>query len=48
ASPAKGLRETLRCATHRPGEGYTVPGNTRGKPSSNEYRVVVDYPIRVL
>ncbi|OPE40424.1 hypothetical protein APB68_33650 [Pseudomonas aeruginosa] len=35
-------------ATHRPGEGYTAPGNTRGNSSSDEYRVVVDYPIRLL
>ncbi|MEG6992082.1 hypothetical protein V1979_34980, partial [Pseudomonas aeruginosa] len=44
----KGLSVTLRWATHRPGEGYTAPGNTRGNSSSDEYRVVVDYPIRLL
>ncbi|WP_048297032.1 sodium:solute symporter family transporter [Pseudomonas aeruginosa] len=48
AGPAKGLSVTLRWATHRPGEGYTAPGNTRGNSSSDEYRVVVDYPIRLL
>ncbi|WP_244233166.1 OprD family porin, partial [Pseudomonas aeruginosa] len=26
----------------------TAPGNTRGNSSSDEYRVVVDYPIRLL
>ncbi|WP_161791157.1 OprD family porin, partial [Pseudomonas aeruginosa] len=33
---------------HRTTEGYTAPGNTRGNSSSDEYRVVVDYPIRLL
>lgn len=44
----KGLSVTLRWATHRPGEGYTAPGNTRGNSSSDEYRMVVDYPIKLL
>ncbi|MDI7138746.1 hypothetical protein QMO42_30650, partial [Pseudomonas aeruginosa] len=47
-APAPPLSVTLRWAPHRPGEGYTAPGNTRGNSSSDEYRVVVDYPIRLL
>ncbi len=45
AGPAKDLSLTLRWATHREGDGYTAPGNTRGNSSADEYRLIVDYPI---
>ncbi|MNN33775.1 Porin D precursor [compost metagenome] len=48
AGAAKGLSLTLRWATHRPGDGYTAPGNTRGNSSSDEYRIIIDYPIHLL
>ncbi|MDH0647916.1 OprD family porin [Pseudomonas sp. GD03858] len=43
--PAKDLSLTLRWATHREGDGYTAPGNTRGNSSADEYRLIVDYPL---
>ncbi|MNT97688.1 hypothetical protein D3C72_2400660 [compost metagenome] len=46
--PAKGLNLTLRWASHRPGDGYTAPGNTRGNASADEYRVILDYPFNLL
>lgn len=45
SGPAKDLSLTLRWATHREGDGYTAPGNTRGNASADEYRLIVDYPI---
>ncbi|MFK8331888.1 OprD family outer membrane porin [Pseudomonas sp. BJa5] len=45
AGPAKDLSLTLRWATHREGDGYTAPGNTRGNSSADEYRLIVDYPL---
>jgi hypothetical protein len=45
AGPAKDLSLTLRWATHREGDGYTAPGNTRGNTSADEYRLIVDYPV---
>ncbi|MCW2271689.1 MULTISPECIES: OprD family outer membrane porin [Pseudomonas] len=45
---AKGLNLTLRWASHRPGDGYTAPGNTRGNASADEYRVILDYPFNLL
>jgi len=43
--PAKDMSLTLRWATHREGDGYTAPGNTRGNASADEYRLIVDYPV---
>jgi len=45
SGPGKDLSLTLRWATHREGDGYTAPGNTRGNSSADEYRLIVDYPI---
>ncbi|MNS69311.1 Porin D precursor [compost metagenome] len=45
AGAAKDLSLTLRWATHREGDGYTAPGNTRGNSSADEYRLIVDYPV---
>lgn len=42
---AKDLSLTVRWATHREGDGYTAPGNTRGNSSADEYRIILDYPI---
>lgn len=47
AGKAKGLNLTLRWATHRTGDGYTAPGNTRGNSNADEYRVIVDYPFSI-
>lgn len=44
---AKGVSVTLRWATHRTGDGYTAPGNTRGNSNADEYRVIVDYPFSI-
>jgi hypothetical protein len=44
---AKGLNVTLRWATHRTGDGYTAPGNTRGNSNADEYRMIVGYPFSI-
>lgn len=48
AGLAKDLSLTLRWASHREGDGYTAPGNTRGNTSADEYRLIADYPISLL
>lgn len=45
SGPAKDLSLTVRWASHREGDGYTAPGNTRGNSSADEYRLILDYPI---